>query len=158
MAPSLSQPQEEGIQHTCCCYSSCASPVRINMSAVAMALTVFIQLPCFRFVYPGFCKQCEKWDNSYIIKSEVSFYILHRIFNVSWRRSAHSTPKYCALVLIYWLLELKLPEKIANTERNFLWASLIYLKKNPRKGHQLSKFHSREFQQPSKIDSSNRGD
>lgn len=125
---SLSQPQEERIHHTCSCYSSCASPVRINMSAVAMVLIVFIQLPCFHLAYPGFCKQCEKWDNSYIIKSEISFCTLCRSFTVSWRRSVHSTPKYSAFVLTYWLLELKLPEKIANTERNFLWASLIYLK------------------------------
>ena len=151
---SLSQPQEERIHHTCCCYSSCASPVRINMSAVAMVLIVFIQLPCFHLAYPGFCKQCEKWDNSYIIKSEISFCTLCRSFTVSWRRSVHSTPKYFAFVLIYWLLELKLPEKNSKY-REKLSLSFPYLPKDIS----CHKFPSREFQQSSKFDSSNsRGD
>ena len=128
MAHLLGQPQEERIQHICCCYSSCASPARINRPAVATGLIVFIQLPCFRLAYPGFCKQCEKWNNSYLIKSKVSFCIFHRIFTVSGRRSAHSTPKYSALVLIYWLLELKLPGKNSKY-REKLSLSFPYLPK-----------------------------
>ena len=48
----------------CCCYGCCASPERINTSAVSTALLVFFQPLSSHLTCPGFSEQCAQWDTA----------------------------------------------------------------------------------------------